>query len=523
VPGGDRQAAGMAVGTVLSRVTGLARTVALAWAVGVTALGDAYNTANTAPNMVFQLAAGGVLTSALVPVLVRHEDDPGRRQVVSTVFTATLAVGAAMALALAVAAPWVMDALTYGARARADHDDLVRVGTAWLRLFAPQVVLYAASVFAAGVLQARGRLTLAGAAPVATNLLTIAAAVAFVGAAGGRAPALAAVPGPAVALLGLGTTAAVGAMAGLHLWGARRCEPGVALSTRLRRPVLAEVARVGRWVVLYVVVNQLGYAVVVALAASVAGGVSAYQWAFTVMQLPYAVVAVSVYSAAAPGLARAAASAGGQVHALVARASRTTQSLLVPAAAGMALLADRLALSLVGRDGSALVAAGITGFAVSLVPFAAFQLLVRTSYGFQDARTPALVNLAVNGVNVVAALAGLAVAGSPASRVLALALAHAASYAAGTAVLGAVLRRRGALGLRALAPGGWRPLGASLVMAAVLGPAVAAAPAADSRLSGLVVTAGLAAAGVAAYAVAARALGVPGIAGLTARTRGPRR
>ncbi len=508
----------MAAGTTLSRATGVLRTVALAWAIGVTALGDAYNTANTAPNMIFQLAAGGVLSSALVPMLVRQDDPRRRAEVVSILLTLTLVIGVIVSVTLAIGAPGIMRVLTLGARRRPDYEQFLDVGTSWLRMFAPQVALYAASVFAVGVMQSRGRLRLAGFAPVVTNVVTIAAAIVFVRAAGGSVPLVGEMDLALLSILGWGTTLAVAAMAGLHLWGAARTEPGLRLVLRPRDPIVTEVARLGGWVVLYVVINQVGYALVVVMANTVAGGLTAYQWAFTVMQLPYAIVAVSVYAAAAPGLARAAA-AGADVSARVGSAAQATCALIVPAALGLAVLSDRLATSLVGADGADLVAAGIVGFAASLVPFALFQLLVRTCYAYQDARTPARVNVTVNVVNVAAALVVVATASSPRARVTGLALSHAASYLAGTVVLGRRLRRERALGLAMMRSGASKVVAATALMTAVLAPAAALAPHTSTRIATVAVSALLAAGGASVYLIAARALGVaaPGLSSVSGR------
>ncbi|MBA2553981.1 MAG: murein biosynthesis integral membrane protein MurJ, partial [Geodermatophilaceae bacterium] len=69
----------MALATTVSRLTGFARTVVLVAAIGLGIVGDAYNTANTLPNIVYELLLGGVLTSVIVPLLVharvRDADD----------------------------------------------------------------------------------------------------------------------------------------------------------------------------------------------------------------------------------------------------------------------------------------------------------------------------------------------------------------------------------------------------------------------------------------------------------------
>ena len=69
----------MALGTLVSRGTGFLRTLVLVYAVGIGALGNAYNNANTLPNTVYYLMLGGIFTSVVVPLLVRAaRRDPDR-------------------------------------------------------------------------------------------------------------------------------------------------------------------------------------------------------------------------------------------------------------------------------------------------------------------------------------------------------------------------------------------------------------------------------------------------------------
>jgi putative peptidoglycan lipid II flippase len=56
-----RATVGMAAGTALSRLTGVGRILALAYALGFSRLADAYNLANTTPNMLYDIVLGGVL------------------------------------------------------------------------------------------------------------------------------------------------------------------------------------------------------------------------------------------------------------------------------------------------------------------------------------------------------------------------------------------------------------------------------------------------------------------------------
>lgn len=497
----------MALGTALSRGTGLARTVALAWVLGVGIVSDAYNTANTAPNMIFVLVAGGALSSALVPILVQQDEPSERAEVASALFGAVIAVAAVVTVAVVLLAPSIMRVLTAGAAARPGYGDYLALTSTWLRMFAPQIFFYAVSVYAVGVMTARRRLALGAFAPVATNLVTIAVALAF-GAALRSVPSTpAAVDDGARMMAGLGTTFAVGIMAGLQLWGARRCEPGLTVRFRPRHPAVRRLAQVGGWVLVYVLVNQIGLAVVISVANRVAGGVTSYQWAFMIMQLPYAIVAVSLLSASIAGIAKGSTT-DPDVSALVARPGRATLVLLLPASVGLAFLAQPLAVIVVGPDDSNLVAVALAGFALSLVPFSIFQILTRTSYAVGRTRSPALVNIGVNLVNVAFVVVGASLADSPRQVVAALAVGHALSYVAGCLLLHTDLRSSGVLQRRVFTLGLSRIVAASTLLALALAAVPDQVLHVGSRWSAVLVVVATGAVGSALYLATARMFGV---------------
>jgi putative peptidoglycan lipid II flippase len=123
---------------------------------------------------------------------------------------------------------------------------------------------------------------------------------------------------------------------------------------------------------------------------------------------------------------------------------RDTSVAMIPAAAGYVVLAGPIValFAAYGAVGSAdvdLLARTLAAFAVGLPFFSAFQLLTRTYYAGHDSRTPALVNIAVGGVNLAAdvVLAFVFDLGVPG-----LALGHATSYAIGSVILFVLLRTR---------------------------------------------------------------------------------
>ena len=96
----------MAIASLVSRITGFVRTLAIAAALGAAGVGDAFNGANTFPNMVYELLLGGVLTSVIVPLLVNaqeHDKDRGVAYTQRLMSLATVALTIATLLAVAAA------------------------------------------------------------------------------------------------------------------------------------------------------------------------------------------------------------------------------------------------------------------------------------------------------------------------------------------------------------------------------------------------------------------------------------
>ena len=247
----------MAAGTVLSRVTGLVRTGALAAALGVTSLADAYNVANTVPTILLVLVTGGTLSAVLVPLLVESDDLDERRSRAESLGALVLAVTGVATLLAVVGSPLLARLFALGLQGPG-REEFISTATLLLVLFAPQVLAYGVSVHAVAVLNAAGRLALGSFASVATNVVTVAGIAAYVvvrddsGTGGTRA----------LVVLGTATTAGVAVMAAIQVWGARRVLPGLRLRPRLRRDDLTRrVLRLGRWTLLYVAANQVGLAV----------------------------------------------------------------------------------------------------------------------------------------------------------------------------------------------------------------------------------------------------------------------
>ena len=211
-------AAYVAAGTGISRVTGLLRFVALAWALGQTSLADSYNLANTTPNMLYDIVLGGVLSATFIPVFVDRLSNKTEREAfdsISAVLTVSIVVLLATTVAALVAAPYLIDALTVldtHAGPNQIHRVLLErdVATGFLRWFVIQIAAYGLFALAAALLNTRRRFIAVAWAPIVNNLVCIGILVWF-GLWTGHGASLASVEQhqTQLVLLGLGTSLGV--------------------------------------------------------------------------------------------------------------------------------------------------------------------------------------------------------------------------------------------------------------------------------------------------------------------------
>ena len=157
--------------TLAARVVGFGRSLVFSKTVGDTCLGDVYNAANALPNVLFEVAAGGVLAGVVVPVVARHLG-AGRRSEADRTTSALLSWTLLVLTVVAVAA--LLGAGLYArAYAKADCAGSVGVLGALVVMFVPQVWFYGVAVVSAGVLQAHGRFLAAAAAPLLSSVVVV--------------------------------------------------------------------------------------------------------------------------------------------------------------------------------------------------------------------------------------------------------------------------------------------------------------------------------------------------------------
>jgi putative peptidoglycan lipid II flippase len=431
--------------TLLSRATGFARILVVTAVLGRGVLGDTYETANTVPNVLFELVAAGALQAVLVPTLVDVLDRDGRRaaeRVAGAVLGCLASLLAALAALVALAAPLIMRAFTAGNDA-ATGPAKTELGTLFLWFFLPQVVFYALGLVASAVLNAENRFNVPAVAPAVNNVIVIATYVVFWMLREGAAPSLELTTTEKVVLAG-GTTLGVIAFTTLPALAATRS--GFRLRPRLdwREPSLAVLARRGAWAGGQLALAQVLLVVVLVLANGAAGAVVAWTFSFAFFLLPISLFSVPVAVTMFPTLARLhQAGRSADFRAAVDRGVRATVVLLVGAAAALAALAwplVRVAAFGAARDGGlAPLAHAVIAFAPGLVGYGLLYYLTRVAYARGDARTP----MVATAVGTVAGVIVMIVASSmmaTTERAAALAIGYGAAFLIATVALAAALR-----------------------------------------------------------------------------------
>jgi len=430
----------MAVGTLLSRITGVVRDIALVAAIGTGVFSDTYSVANSLPNIIYILIAGGAINAVFIPALVRHmkeDSDNGKvftDRLLTLVGTMLLAI---VALALSCTALIVHMYATNSWTSRDFH-----VAIFFALWCIPQIIFYGIYTLESQILNARQVFKLPMFAPIANNVVVIVSAVFFV-ALTHMTPTTATVTTGQLALLGAGTTLGVIVQAGILFPALRKS--GYSFSPRFdfRNSGLGKLGDLAIWTIGFVFVNQVSFLiisklttyanVVAAQSAEVAVGFTSYQKGQLMMMLPHSIITVSIITALLPRLSDHShsenLSAFGQELGI---ALRNVITYLIPCAAVLYFMGNQIGVILYGHgaashDQGAAVGYIASMFAIGLPAFSIFYVLLRTYYAQENTKTPFMFNLGFNALHMSIGLA-LFYTVSDKYKVPSLALAYSIAY-----------------------------------------------------------------------------------------------
>jgi len=400
----------VAIGTLMSRLTGLLRVIVFGIVIGQTALADAFDGANNSPNSIYELLLGGVLAAGLVPLFTRFEEtkDDDARSAVISVSVILLLVATVVAI---IAAPFIFRLFSLSPSSLVDANEYRRAGTAMTRIFLVQIFFYGITALGSALLNARRRFMAAAWAPVVSNVVSIGFLLLIPLTIDGT-PGLSDISDGGVffVVLTLSTTVGVAAMALMLIPAIRRADITWNFRPDFRHPGVKRLFQLSLWSFGYVITNQIALIVVRNLADPGSGNQDAYGKAFIFFMLPHGLLAISIATTFAPELVRRV-----QMQDFIGFRTwmtsgvRWTIVLTLPASVAFVLLAHPLinALLTYGQFSEAAAnntARALMGFAVGLVGFSVYLFTLRGFYAHEDTRTPFLLNCVENAINIILAV-----------------------------------------------------------------------------------------------------------------------
>lgn len=446
----------MALGTIFSRLTGFARLLLLFAVIGKSLNADIFNNANTVPNALYILVAGGIFNVVLVPQLVRamKNDPDGGDAYANRVITLGLLVLTAATVILVLAVPLLLHVFFDGGLFDPRNEQQLQSAQLLMWLCMPQVFFYGAFVLVGQVLNARGRFGPMMWAPIVNNVAACAVlgvyAIVF-----GSSDAIDGFTTTQSLLLGLGSTAAIALQALVLVPYLRRAGFRFRARFDFRGVGLSHTFSLGVWTLLFIVVNQIAFIVVNRLGnratlegardGKEAAGAAVYELGFLVSQVPHGVITVSLATAIIPMLSALAADDRYDRFRLeLGRTIRVVLVIVVPLAVTVACLGQQAGTvaGLVGslKGNTELIGYTIQAFGLAMIAFPIHYLMLRGFYANENTRTPFFIQIVIAAVNIAAAVVLTSMV-SPARVAMMLALSYGIAYVVGSILSATLLSR----------------------------------------------------------------------------------
>ena len=431
----------MAIGTILSRITGFFRAILGVAVLGTALLADSYNVANTMPNILYNLLVGGALTAIFVPQLVRSfSDADGGHGFASRLVTTISLILLLLSLIGVIFAPALVR-LYAPEFATTGFEREFEIAVAFTRYCLPQIFFLGLFTMLGQVANARGSFAPLMWAPIANNLVVI---VLFAGVLITQKDlSLGTISDGQIQLLGWGTTLGIVVQALILIPVVKRS--GIRLRPILGISGLGKSFSLAGWTLVYVLISQLGYLITVNVATSAAVrsaqagittgvGFTPFTSAYYIMLLPYSVVTISIVTALLPHLSKLAIEKNvEEVKKQLIRAIRMCGVVTVPSSVALLLFGSLMTEVLyfgISLQDSRYIGYVLSALSLGLVAFSINLILIRGFNAFEDTKTQVISILIINIISSALAYVFLATVKSE-HVTIGLGVAFAISYILG--------------------------------------------------------------------------------------------
>lgn len=403
-----RHSAVMAGGSLVSRLLGVVRSSMIMAVFGRSLAGDAWAVANTLPNTVYLLLAGGVLNAVLVPQITKAEKNPdGGKDFVDRLLTLAI-VGLLLVTAVCLAGAPLLVRL-FSSDTWPEQQFALSVAFAYICM--PAIFFYGIYTILGQVLNARERFGWFMWSPVLCNIVWIAGLGWFMSQYGRGVGAPTAYTPEMIWLLAGSLVLGVAAQALVLLVPLYR--GGFRYTPRFgwRGVGLGSAGRVAVWTFAALVVAQLGLVVQSRVLTSVEHGDTGklpYDQAFLLFMTPHGLITVSLVTALFTTMSRAASVKDlGSLRGSVVQGLTLTGIATVPIMIGTLVLGPYLTrIVFPGNTVQTTDAIGYVMMAMmlGLPAYGAFYVMQRAFFAMEDAKTPFFLQLVNTGVAAAIAI-----------------------------------------------------------------------------------------------------------------------
>jgi putative peptidoglycan lipid II flippase len=401
----------MAIGTILSRITGFIRAILAVAVLGTALLADTYNVANTMPNILYNLLVGGALTAVFVPQLVRSfSDHDGGEGFASRLVTTISGILLLLVILGVIFAPSLVH-LYAPEFSSPGFETENQIAIAFTRYCLPQIFFLGLFTMLGQIANARGSFAPLMWAPIANNLVVIAvfSGVLILQ----NSISISTITDAQVQLLGWGTTLGIVIQALILVPVVLRS--GIKLKLRFGVAGLGKSFTLAGWTLIYVLISQLGYLVTVNVATTAAVqssregittgvGFTPFTSAYYIMLLPYSIVTISIVTALLPHLSKLAIeNKVEEVKAQLVRAIRMCGVVTVPSAVALLLFGPLMTEVLyfgISLEDARYIGYVLSAFSFGLVAFSINLILIRGFNAFEDTKTQVTSILIINVISV---------------------------------------------------------------------------------------------------------------------------
>ena len=401
----------MAVGTIISRITGFIGGVIMIATLGTALLADAFNVANTMPNILYNLLVGGALTAIFVPQLVRAFDDAdGGHLFASRLVTTISGILLVLVIIGVIFAPQLV--YIYAPSFSTPGFETEReIAIAFTRYCLPQIFFLGLFTMLGQVANARGSFAPLMWAPIANNLVVIVVFSAFLI----KWPSVNvdSITSTQIQILGWGTTAGIIVQALILIPVVKRS--GIKIRPKWGVAGLGKSFSLAGWTLVYVLISQIGYLITVNVATTAAVdsakagittgvGFTPFKNAYLIMLLPYSIVTISIVTALLPHMSKLAINKKvDDVKDQILRAIKTVGVLTIPSSVAFLLFGPLITEVLffgISKEDGIYVGYVLSALSLGLVAFSINLVLIRGFNAFEDTRTQVWSILIINIISV---------------------------------------------------------------------------------------------------------------------------